>query len=75
MRRLFRDSEGENDRASRNGDVLLAVELVCHRRGLPEAVGLIAPHGLACFGVDGYEGAAVFAEEDDAAGSGERAAP
>ena len=59
----------------RDRDVLLAVEHVGHRRRVPARVGLELPERRAARRVHGHEGAAVLAEEDEAARGGEDAAP
>src|ERR1051325_4565913 len=72
---LPRQSEGDNVGARCDGDVLVAVELVGHRGGLPELVRGPAPERFSGHGIDRHQRAVFGAEDDEAGGGGERAAP
>src|SRR5215467_6106142 len=67
-------TERDDVRAARDGDVLFVVEHVGHRRGAPEVIGGETPEEFAGGGVDRGEFVAVGAEEEEASGRGEDAA-
>src|ERR1700676_3814751 len=68
-------SERDDRLARRHRDVLLAIECVCHRRGLPQTVGRKLPQSLAGPRVGRCKSAAVVAEEYQSACSTEHATP
>jgi hypothetical protein len=62
--RLLGQSKGDDVRASCNGNVLLSVGEVCHRRSFPQLIGLEVPQLLAGICIESREGSAVFTEKD-----------
>src|SRR5437762_14314691 len=69
---LIRQREREKSLRAGDGDVLLPADHVGHWRRAPGLVRLEVPEGLTVFGVERGERAAAVAEEDQAAGRGER---
>src|SRR5437879_68441 len=61
---LFHQSEHKDIRPRRQGDVLLVVEDVRHRRRPNRLAGLEAPQRFSVGAVGGQYGAAVLAEEN-----------
>jgi hypothetical protein len=63
---LFNQPEGEKIPSGRNGDVLLAIKDVRHRRGVERRICLKFPERLAGSRIDGSEHPSVAAYERDA---------
>jgi hypothetical protein len=61
---LLWQSKRDDVGACGDSHVLLSVGKVSHRRGFPQLIGLKIPDLLAGLGVQGREGAAIFAKED-----------